>query len=97
MKKIDSTRAWSQNYEYQATNHFSDTPDSSTRTEFMKSTLLRALSNIWRSPKTHLLTLLLILGAWPGASTTHAAPAYAGGAWGCEPICYAAYREGKKD
>ena len=48
----------------------------------MKTTLLLALSTLWRSPKKQFLTLIVILCAWPGASTAQAQSPDAVEAWG---------------
>ena len=50
--------------------------------QIMKTTLLLILSTLWRSPKKHFLTLLLILCVWPGASTARAQAPGAVAAWG---------------
>src|SRR5687767_3658859 len=48
----------------------------------MKTTLLLTLSRLWRSPQKQFLTLLILLCAWPGASTAQAQSPGAVAAWG---------------
>ena len=52
------------------------------QTRLMKTTLLPALSTLWRSPTKHFLTLLLLVSAWLRASTAQAQAPVAVAAWG---------------
>ena len=48
----------------------------------MKTTLILILSTLWRSPKKHLFTPVLLIFAWPGASIAQAQAPVTVGVWG---------------
>ena len=52
----------------------------------MKPTLLLALSNFWRTPKNHFLTLLLLFAASLGADTAQAQSPVTVVAWGANQL-----------